>query len=193
MGSLHFFLGIEVVPYQDGIYLSQVKYAKDILKRTMMHRARAIHMPLSQKGDFHITIGSPVDASDYRSIVGGLPYLTLTRPNLTYAINQVCQFMQAPTTTHWQRVKRILRFLAGIIYFDFASLLDPPYRLLASQMSIGLVVLSLVDQLQDFVCSLELTVFPGHLKKQHTVSKSSAEAEYCALASLAAEITLIIC
>ncbi|KAF3625973.1 hypothetical protein T459_30520 [Capsicum annuum] len=139
MGSLHFFLGIEVVPYQDGIYLSQVKYAKDILKRTMMHRARAIHMPLSQKGDFHITIGSPVDASDYRSIVGGLPYLTLTRPNLTYAINQVCQFMQAPTTTHWQRVKRILRFLAGIIYFDFASLLDPPYRLLASQMSIGLI------------------------------------------------------
>jgi histone deacetylase 1/2 len=51
------------------------------------------------------------DATRYRSIVGALPYLTLTRPDIAYSVNKVCQFLHAPTTVHWATVKRIIRYL----------------------------------------------------------------------------------
>jgi hypothetical protein len=53
----------------------------------------------------------PEDAIRYRSIVGGLQYLTLTRPDLSFAVNKVCQFLHAPTSQHWTAVKRILRYV----------------------------------------------------------------------------------
>ena len=57
----------------------------------------------------------------YRSIVGALQYLTITRPDLSYVVSQVCQFMHSPKTTHWAAIKRILRYLKatfnhGLLY-----------------------------------------------------------------------------
>ncbi|XP_026378312.1 uncharacterized protein LOC113272728 [Papaver somniferum] len=57
------------------------------------------------------------DPSEYRSIVGALQYLTWTRPDICYAVNQVCQFMQNPTTTHFEAFKRILRYIKGTIEY----------------------------------------------------------------------------
>jgi hypothetical protein len=54
---------------------------------------------------------SPEDATKYRSIVGGLQYLTLTRSDISFLVNKVCQYLHSPTTIHWTVVKRILRFL----------------------------------------------------------------------------------
>ncbi|XP_026444315.1 uncharacterized protein LOC113344584 [Papaver somniferum] len=51
------------------------------------------------------------DATEYRSTVGALQYLTFTRPNLAYAVNKACQFMHVPTEFHWTLVKRMLRYL----------------------------------------------------------------------------------
>ena len=51
------------------------------------------------------------DATNYRSVVGALQYLTLTRPDISYSVNKVCQYLHAPRTTHWTAVKRILRYL----------------------------------------------------------------------------------
>ncbi|XP_060202737.1 uncharacterized mitochondrial protein AtMg00810-like, partial [Lycium barbarum] len=192
MGNLHFFLGIEVIRYVDGLYLSRKKYAQNILQRTMMHCARAIHTQLSQKCDIHTDGGSPVDASNYRSTVGALQYLTLTRPDLTHAVNQVCQFMEAPTTTQWQGVKHILRYLAGTVNFGLR---------ITSKSSLKVVGFSDADWAGCAVTRRSTTglcVFLGanciswSSKKQHTIAKSSAEAEYRALASLAAEITWIL-
>ncbi|KAH0730457.1 hypothetical protein KY289_001645 [Solanum tuberosum] len=113
MGDLHFFLGIEVIRCPDGLFHSQHKYAMDILKRTKMTCSRYIHTPLATKHELHDTGGPPVDASEFRSIVGALQYLTLTRPELAHAINLLCQFMQHHCATHWTGVKRVLRYLAG--------------------------------------------------------------------------------
>jgi histone deacetylase 1/2 len=54
---------------------------------------------------------SSADAMEYRSIVGGLQYLTITRPDISYAVNRVCQYLQALRDTHWSVVKRILRYI----------------------------------------------------------------------------------
>ncbi|KAK1678314.1 hypothetical protein QYE76_039162 [Lolium multiflorum] len=53
---------------------------------------------------------SPEEATQYRSIVGGLQYLTVTRPDLSFVVNKVCQFLHEPRTPHWSAVKRILRY-----------------------------------------------------------------------------------
>lgn len=61
-----------------------------------------------------ISLGSD-DATRYRSVVGTLQYLTLTRPDISFAVNKVCQFLHAPTTSHWNVVKRILWYVHGTL------------------------------------------------------------------------------
>ena len=63
------------------------------------------------------TLLSPEDATEYRSIVGGLQYLTITRPDLSFAVNSVCQYLHAPTNVHWSAVKRILRYVRLTVSF----------------------------------------------------------------------------
>lgn len=60
--------------------------------------------------------GDPLeDPTEYRSIFCALQYLTLTRPDLAFAVNQICQCMNHPTTTHWTAVKQIIRYIKGSI------------------------------------------------------------------------------
>jgi len=61
--------------------------------------------------------GEPMkDAFGYRSVMGALQYLTITRPDIVFAVNKACQFMQQPTSAHWLSVKRIRRYLRGTIH-----------------------------------------------------------------------------
>jgi histone deacetylase 1/2 len=53
----------------------------------------------------------PENVTKYRSVVGALQYLTMTRPNISYSVNKVCQFLHAPTSVHWMAVKRIITYL----------------------------------------------------------------------------------
>lgn len=109
MGDLHYFLGIKATRTKDGIFLSQHKYALDILQRTNMLAARPLNTPLSQMHALHDSTGDLVDASKYRIIVGALQCLTLTRPEISYSVNLLCQFMQSLTEIHWYEVKWVLR------------------------------------------------------------------------------------
>ena len=116
LGDLHYFLGIEVKRVKDGIVLSQEKYVSDVLKRAGMMNCKVSNMPLSTSEKLSKEEGEPLSAEDstnYRSVVGALQYLTLTRPDISFPINKVCQFLHAPTFAHWTAVKRILRYLRG--------------------------------------------------------------------------------
>jgi hypothetical protein len=116
LGDLHYFLGIEVNKVKDGIILSQDKYACDLLKRAGMTECKPASTPLATGGKLMVHSGTQLgsaDATKYRSIVGAHQYLTLTRPDLAFAVNKVCQFLHAPTDEHWAAVKRILRYVKG--------------------------------------------------------------------------------
>jgi histone deacetylase 1/2 len=83
-----------------------------------MSKCKAINAPLSSVERLSATEGQTLGAEDatrYRSIVGALQYLTLTRPDISYPMNKVCQFLHAPTTTHWGAMKRILRYAQGTL------------------------------------------------------------------------------
>lgn len=116
LGNLHYFLKIEVKRNSDGLVVLQAKYAADIIKRTNMSNCKPINTPLSSVDKLSATEGDPLgpeDSTNYRSVVGALQYLTLTRPDISFAVNKVCQFLHAPTTIHWTAVKRILRYIHG--------------------------------------------------------------------------------
>ena len=111
LGDLHYFLGIEVKKTPDGLVLSQERYAANILIRSGMDKCKTIDTPLSSTEKLSLVdrekLGTE-DSTRYRSLVGALQYLTVTRPDISFAVNKVCQFLHAPTTVHWSAVKRIL-------------------------------------------------------------------------------------
>ena len=79
-----------------------------------MTECKSVSTPLSTSEKLSLHEGSLLgqdDATRYRSIVGALQYLTLTRPDIAFSVNKVCQFLHAPTTVHWAAVKRILRYI----------------------------------------------------------------------------------
>lgn len=83
-----------------------------------MDKSKPVDTPLTSNEKLSIEgrekLG-PMDSTRYRSVVGALQYLTLTRPDISFAVNKVCQFLHAPTSIHWSVVKRILRYLRGTI------------------------------------------------------------------------------
>ncbi|GJV34144.1 retrovirus-related pol polyprotein from transposon RE1 [Tanacetum coccineum] len=117
LGALNYFLGLEVAYTDNGLFLTQSKYARDILKRADLYDSKPVSTPLATHVSFTAD-GIPYsDSTLYRSLVGALQYLTITRPDLSYAVNQVSQFLHAPTIAHFQSVKRILRYVKGTISF----------------------------------------------------------------------------
>lgn len=118
LGDLHYFLGIEVNKVQNGIILTQEKYTSDLLKRVGMLDCKPVTTPMVASEKLAAQGGEPLgptDVTQYRSIVGALQYLTLTRPDICFAVNKVCQFLHMPTTTHRIAVKRILRYLKSTL------------------------------------------------------------------------------
>jgi hypothetical protein len=112
LSKLNFFLGVEVTPLKSGLLLSQRRYILDLLKRTKMLEAKPISSPMSSSSSLSAFVRDPMeDPLIYRSTVGSLQYLSLTRPDLAFAVNQVCQFMHKPSKLHWQAVKGILCYL----------------------------------------------------------------------------------
>jgi hypothetical protein len=98
--------------------MSQDQYTRDVLQRVGMYHCKPVKTPLATSTKVSISASTLLDAEDsskYRSIIGGLQYLTLTRPDISFAVNRVCQFLHSPTDLHMAAVKRILRYIQGIL------------------------------------------------------------------------------
>lgn len=143
LGDLHFFLRIEAKRTSTALVLTQTKYTSDLLTRTHMQDSKTCPTPLASGSKLSAYDGAPLsDATEYRSIVGALQYFTITRPDICYAINQVCQFMHVFITVLLRAVKRILRYLKGSLGLGLTitSLRDRKPPSLHSPMPTGLAV-----------------------------------------------------
>ncbi|KAB2635457.1 hypothetical protein D8674_025991 [Pyrus ussuriensis x Pyrus communis] len=133
--------------------------------------------------------GDPISDPDvYRSMVGELQYLTLTRLDISFAVNQVCQYMHNPKSTHLQAVKRIYHYIKGTVKHGLLFRSSPDFTIR------GFSDADWAGSLDDRRSTSGACIFLGPnlltwtVKKQSTVSRSSSEAEYHALATTAAEI-----
>ncbi|XP_019088608.1 PREDICTED: uncharacterized protein LOC109127710 [Camelina sativa] len=187
--DIHYFLGIEVSRSSDGLHLMQRKYIMDLLVTNNMSEAKPVATPLPTSPKLTIHGGTPLeDASQYRSVVGSLQYLSFTRPDISYAVNRLSQLMHCPTQDHWIAAKRVLRYLAGTpthsIYMNASS----PVTLHAFSDAYW------AGDTDDYVSTNGYVVYNGQhpvswsSKKHRVVARSSTEVEYRAVANTAAEV-----
>ncbi|XP_019198080.1 PREDICTED: uncharacterized protein LOC109191862 [Ipomoea nil] len=113
-----FFLGIETVKCDNEILLSHQRYMTDILNRAGMTNCKhlATHISVSKPTSFGALLYD--NATQYRSLVGTLKYFTITCPDLSFAVNQLCQHMHVPTASHWEQLKCVIRYVKGTITYN---------------------------------------------------------------------------
>jgi histone deacetylase 1/2 len=188
LGQLSCFLGVEVVHNQHGILLSQRRYILDILARTHMADAKPVFTPIPTSPPLLKSGTALPDPSEYRTIVGSLQYLLITRPDLAFAVNKLSQYMHTPTTDHWSFVKRLLRYLCGTINDGLQIHRRSPLNLHAYSNA------DWAGNKDDFSSTSAYVIYLGRnpiswsSKKQKTIARSSTEAEYRSVANAAAEL-----
>ncbi|GKE96553.1 transposable element [Tanacetum coccineum] len=154
-----------------------------------MDVANEVVTPLDSSATLSLVDGSPlVDATPYRRLVGSLQYLAITRPDVSFAVNKLSQFMHAPTQLHWQSLKRVLWYLKGTIHLGL---------FLKRGLPLGLTVFSDSDwggihdggrSTTAYVLYLGSNIISWRSARQKSVLRSSTEAEYKAVANATAEL-----
>ncbi|KAF2307740.1 hypothetical protein GH714_031358 [Hevea brasiliensis] len=115
-----YFLGLEVERTNDGLFLYQRKYTKDLLEKFGMMECEPISTPMEINARLYTEEGKDLeDTTMYRQLVGSLIYLTMTRPDISLAVGVVSCFMQNLKKPHVEVVRRILRYIKGTVNFGF--------------------------------------------------------------------------
>jgi hypothetical protein len=182
IGELTFFLGFQVKQMKEGIFISQEKYTKDLLKRFKMDDCKPIKTAMPSNGHLDLDEGGKlVDQTLYRSMIGSLLYLTASRPDIIFSVCMCAHFQACPKEPHLSAVKRILRYLKHtpsirLWYLKGARFQLVGYSKIDRKSTSGgchLLGRSLVSWLS---------------KKQNSVALSSAKAEYIATEACCAQI-----
>ncbi|XP_017221183.1 uncharacterized mitochondrial protein AtMg00810-like [Daucus carota subsp. sativus] len=190
LGTVHYFLGIEIDYTNNGFILSQRKFARELLKAADCDVSKSVVTPLPVHLKLSKSDGDLIDNPEkYRSLVGKLNYLTNTRPDLAYVVQTLSQFMNEPKTTHWSSLEHTLKYVNSTLHQGF---------LLNSSDNLKLQAFSDADwascpdsrrSITGYILLFGNSPVTWKSKKQPTVSKSSSEAEYRAMAAAASEVT----
>ncbi|XP_057247539.1 uncharacterized mitochondrial protein AtMg00810-like [Beta vulgaris subsp. vulgaris] len=190
LGELTYFLGIEVLRNPSGILLNQRKYILDMLTARNMLEYKTEAFPFSKAMDLSSDEGDPIhDPELYMRLIGKLLYLNMTRPDISYMVQQLSQFLSDQRVLHLTVDLHVLRYLKGNIHYGLIC--SSQNDLSLSQlivMQIGLLVLSLLSLILVIVFFLVLLLFLRRQRKQKVVSKSSTEAEYRIMSYTTSEV-----
>jgi hypothetical protein len=182
LGSLRHFLGMEVARSKKGLVLTQRNYTLDLLKETGLEGARPANTPMECNLKLGSAKGDPVDMGSYQRLIGKLIYLAHTRPDVSYAVSTLSQFMHSPNEAHMEAARGLLRYLK-----------TTPGKGLYIKKSDNRSV-SVYTDADWGTCTKERRSMTGYCtyvwgnlvtwrsKKQHVVARSTAEAEFRAMA-----------
>jgi len=191
LGELSYFLGIQVRRTSESLFLSQERYLINLLKSCNLTNLKPASTPISAQQDLVSEEDTIPEVTEYRRIIGSLQYLTLTRPDIQFAVNKMAQYMASPKPVHWTAMKKILRYLSGtpklgitlskVKNFSITGYCDSDWGGdKGDRKSQTGVLIYLGDTLVNWIS-----------RKQSTVARSSTEAEYRAIATAVEEMEAI--
>ena len=189
LGHLSYFFGLEIIHSTDELYLTQAKYASELLSLARLTNSKTVDTPAELNAHLTPSGGKPLsNPSLYKRLVGSLVYLTVTRPDISYAVHQVSQYLSAPRSTHYATVLCIIRYLKGTLFHNLFYL---------AQFPLALHAFSDADWAGDptdrrsttgYCFLLGSSLISWQSKKQTFVTHSSTEAKYRALADTTSKL-----
>ncbi|KAG6436855.1 hypothetical protein SASPL_101759 [Salvia splendens] len=178
LGYPKYFLGIEIARNKSGIFIFQDNYALDLVSDAGLLSCKPASTPMDSIKQLQVDAGPPLeDPTIYRRLVGRLVYLCITRLDITFAVNKLSQFLSKPCSDHLVAAERVLKYLKGTVGHGLFY---------SAQADLSLSIFSDADwagcpdtrrSISGFCLFLGTSLLSWRSKKQHTVSRSSAEAE----------------
>ncbi|RVW41600.1 Retrovirus-related Pol polyprotein from transposon RE2 [Vitis vinifera] len=181
--EMAFFQGLEIQQLQQGIFIGQQKYAREVLKKFNMEDCKSLCTLLAQNEKFSKDGAKKVDEGLYRNIIGCLMYLTTRRPDIMFPVNLLSRYMHCASGLHYKAAKRVLRYVKGTL--DLGIKFEKKDKLVLH----GFVDSSWAGSCDDmrstsgYLFSLGSGCFCWSSKKQEIIAQSTAEAEYVSVAA----------
>ncbi|XP_060211931.1 uncharacterized mitochondrial protein AtMg00810-like [Lycium barbarum] len=188
LGLLNYFLGIEVLYTPGGVLLHQKKFVADLLKEFHCDIASPVLCPLELHAKLKAGVGDPLPKPDlYKSLIGKLNFLTHTRPDISFGVHHLSQFMQLPCAPHMTTTLHLLRYLKGTSEHGLFLNNSPDLSLKIFCDSDWAACPDSRRSVIGFCTLLDGSLICWKSKKQPVVSLSSAEAEYRSLSKAVVE------
>nr|GEU73622.1 retrovirus-related Pol polyprotein from transposon TNT 1-94 [Tanacetum cinerariifolium] len=184
IGLMSYYQGIELKQTDEGIFICQERYAKEILKRFGMDKCNPVGTPIEHKvKPSKHDGGKVVDSTLFKSLVGSFRYLTCTRPDILFVVGLISRFMEEPTTKHLKISKRILRYIKGTIDYGMFYSTSEDFKLVGYSYSDWAGSKDDGRSTLGFLFFLGNNAFTWSSMKQPIVTLSSCKAEYIATTS----------
>lgn len=188
MGLMCYFLGLEVSQMDNGIFISQKKFASDILKKFNMKDCKSVLTPVAEKMKLSKDEGGEnVNVTTYKSLIGSLRYLVATRPDISFGVGLLSRFMEEPKESHWAVAKRILRYIKGTSNDGIFYSTNEVVKLVGYTDSDWAGDIETRKSTSGYAFYLGSAIFSWSSKKQQVVALSTAEAEYIAATNCATQ------
>ncbi|XP_070020752.1 uncharacterized mitochondrial protein AtMg00810-like [Nicotiana sylvestris] len=199
LGKLRYFLGIEVSRSKKGILLNKRKYALELILEVGLSGVKPVATPieLNQKlttMEYDTCVGKAGDLElrdnpAYQRLIGRLLYLTITRPDISFVVQTLSQFMQRPKQSHMKATLRVVRYVKGAPGMGLLMEAGPIDHMIAYCDSDWAPCFNTRKSVTGYVVKLGNSLISWKSKKQPTVSRSSVEAEYISMATATTRIT----
>ncbi|KAK0588038.1 hypothetical protein LWI29_033242 [Acer saccharum] len=184
VGELSYFLGLQIRQMHDGIFITQAKYAKNLVKKFGLEKAKHCDTPMSTTLKLSKDAsGKSVEQTLYRGMIGSLLYLTASRPDISFSVGVCAKYQADPKESHLSSVKRIIRYVNGTSNYGIWYSFDTNASL------VGFSDADWAGNCDDRKSTSGGCFFLGNnlvswfCKKQNSISLSTAEAEYIAAGS----------
>ncbi|XP_030924827.1 secreted RxLR effector protein 161-like [Quercus lobata] len=189
VGKLTFFLDLQVKQRKDGIFISQEKYARNLVKKFGLDSKKHASTPMSLSTKLSLdSSGIEVSPTLYRSIIGSLLYLTASRPDIAFSVGVCAHYQAAPKESHLTAMKRIIRYINGTLQYGLWYSKD------SNDCLAGYSDANWARSVNDRKSTsgrcfyLRNNLVSWMSKKQNSMSLSTAEAEYIAAGSCCTQL-----